>query len=60
MLSERSHWKDNGTGSLNVHVILKASANRVRIEGHTESPFMRADVSVAPNDGAANKRLLSC
>ena len=57
MLSERSHWKDNGTGSLQVRVTPpKASANRVRIEDRTEGPFVRVDVTVAPEDGKANKR----
>ena len=56
MLSERSHWKDNGTGSLQVRVPPKASANRVRIEDRTEGPFVRVDVTVAQEDGKANKR----
>ena len=58
MLTERSHWKDYGTGSLQVRVTPKASANRVRIEDRTESPFVRVDVTVAPEDGKASKQVI--
>ena len=58
MLSEHIHWKDNGTGSLQVRVTPKASTNRVRIEDRTEGPFVRVDVTVAPEDGKANKQVI--
>ena len=58
MLSDHIHWKDTGIGSLQVRVTPKASANRVRIEDRTEGPFVRVDVTVAPEDGKANKQVI--
>ena len=58
MLSEHIHWKDKGTCSLQVRVTPKASANRLRIEDRTEGPFVRVDVTVAPEDGKANKQVI--
>ena len=43
---------------MQVRVTPKASANRVRIEDRTEGPFVRADVTVVPEDGKANKQVI--
>jgi uncharacterized protein (TIGR00251 family) len=58
MLREHIQWKGDGTGSLQVRVTPKASANRVRIEERPEGPLVRVDVTVAPEDGKANKRVI--
>ena len=55
-LSEHIQWKDDGTGSLQVRVTPKASANRIRIEERPEGPLVRVDVTVTPEDGKANKQ----
>ena len=57
-LSEHIQWKDDGTGSLQVRVTSKASVNRVRIEERPEGPLVRVDVTVAPEDGKANKQVI--
>jgi|TARA_B100001964_G_C14043713_1_gene513800 hypothetical protein len=58
MLREHIQWKDDGTGFLQVRVTPKASANRVRIEERSEGPLVRVDVTVAPEDGKANKQVV--
>ena len=58
MLREHIQWKDDGTGSLQMHVTPKASVNRVRIEERPEGPRGRVDVTVAPEDGKANKQVI--
>ena len=58
MLREHIQWKGDGTGSLQVRVTPKASANRVRIEERPEGPLVRVDVTVAPEDGKANKQVI--
>ena len=57
-LSEHIQWKGDGTGSLQVRVTPKASVNRVRIEERPEGPLVRVDVTVAPEDGKANKQVV--
>ena len=57
-LSEHIQWKDDGTGSLQVRVSPKASVNRVRIEERPEGLLVRGDVTVAPEDGKANKQVV--
>ena len=57
-LSEHIQWKDDGSGSLQVRVTPKASVNRVRIEERPEGPLVRVDVTVAPEDGKANKQVI--
>ena len=57
-LSEHIQWKGDGTGSLQVRVTSKASVNRVRIEERPEGPLVRMDVTVAPEDGKANKQVV--
>jgi len=58
MLREHIQWKGDGTGSLQVRVTPKASVNRVRIEEHPEGPLVRVDVTMAPEDGKANKQVI--
>ena len=43
---------------LQVRVTPKASVNRVRIEERPEGPLVRVDVTVAPEDGKANKQVV--
>ena len=57
-LGEHIQWKEDSTGSLQVHVTPKASVNRVRIEERPEGPLVRVDVSVVPEDGKANKQVV--
>ena len=57
-LSEHIQWKGDGTGSLQVRVTPKASVNRVRIEERPECSLVRVDVTVAPEDGKANKQVI--
>ena len=57
-LSEHIQWKNDGTGSLQVRVTPKASVNRIRIEERPEGPLVRMDVTVAPEDGMANKQVV--
>ena len=57
-LSEHIQWKDDGTDSLQVRVTPKASVNRVRIEERPEGTLVRVDVTVAPEDGKANKQVV--
>ena len=58
MLREHIQRKGDGTGSLQVRVTPKASVNRVRIEERPEGPLVRVDVTVAPEDGKANKQVI--
>lgn len=47
-------WNDGGQASLQVRVKPKASANWIRLNG----PRVRVGVTVAPEDGKANKQVL--
>jgi uncharacterized protein YggU (UPF0235/DUF167 family) len=47
-------WDDVGRATLSVRVTPKASANRIRLNG----PLVRVDVTVAPEDGKANKQVI--
>ena len=59
MLSEHIQWSDDGSGVLEVRVTTKSSANRIRIEEREdEKPLVRVDVTVAPEDGKANKQVV--
>ena len=59
MLSEHIQWSDDGFGILEVRVTTKSSANRIRIEEREdEKPLVRVDVTVAPEDGKANKQVI--
>jgi hypothetical protein len=59
MLCDIVQWDDAGRGTLPIRVTPKASANRIRIEEREgEKPRVRVDVTVAPEDGKANKQVL--
>ena len=51
-------WDSSGKSTLPIRVTPKASANRVRIEKRPEGPIVRVDVTVAPEDGKANKQVI--
>ena len=52
-------WDDAGCAALPVRVTPKASANRIRIEERVgENQRVRVDVTVAPEDGKANKQVI--
>ena len=52
-------WDDVGRATLSVRVTPKASANRIRIEERVgENQRVRVDVTVAPEDGKANKQVI--
>ena len=56
---EHIQWSDDGTGVLKIRVTTKASVNRIRIEKRKdEKPIIRMDVTVAPEDGKANKQVI--
>ena len=56
---EHIQWSDDGTGVLKIRVTTKASVNRIRIEKREdEKPIVRGDVTVAPEDGKANKQVV--
>lgn len=58
-LRDLIEWDEKGQARLQVRVTPKASANRVRIEERKgERPRVRVDVTVAPEDGKANKQVL--
>ena len=53
-------WDDAGRAALPVRVTPKASANRIRIEERDgENQRVRVDVTVAQEDGKANKHVIS-
>ena len=58
MLREHIQRKNDGTDSLQVRVTPKASVNRIRIEERPEGSLVRVDVTVAPEDGMANKQVM--
>ena len=52
-------WDDAGRATLPVRVTPKASANRIRIEERDgENQRVHVDVTVAPEDGKANKQVI--
>ena len=52
-------WDDVGRATLSVRVTPKASANRIRIEERDgDDQRVRVDVTVAPEDGKANKQVI--
>ncbi len=58
MLNNLIKWDDSGRATLPIRVTSKASANRIRIEQHPAGPRVRVDVTVAPEDGKANKQVI--
>ena len=52
-------WDDAGRAALPFRVTPKASTNRIRIEERDgENQRVRVDVTVAPEDGKANKQVI--
>ena len=51
-------WDSSGKSTLPIRVTPKASSKRVRIEKRPEGPIVRIDVTVAPEDGKANKQVI--
>ena len=58
MLNDLIKWDDSGRATLPIRVTSKASANRIRIAQHPAGPRVRVDVTVAPEDGKANKQVI--
>ena len=59
MLCDFIEWNDRQQAMLQIRVTPKASANRIRIEEReNEKLFVRGDVTVAPEDGKANKQVV--
>ena len=58
MLNDLIKWDDSGRATLPIRVTAKSSANRIRIEERPDgSCRVRVDVTVAPEDGKANKQV---
>ena len=58
MLNDLIKWDGSGRAPLLIRVTPKASANRIRIEQHPTGPRVRVDVTVAAEDGKANKQVI--
>ena len=58
MLNDLIKWDGSGRATLPIRVTPKASSNRIRIEQHPTGPCVRVDVTVAPEDGKANKQVI--
>ena len=59
MLCDIIEWNDQQQAMLQIRVTPKASANRIRIEEReNEKLLVQVDVTVAPEDGKANKQVV--